>query len=60
MLQLLDYFNIDPSSLFIFTLMMEAIRSYEMSVTRVTRRRIPEDSVLHPHSNFAEITNICI
>jgi hypothetical protein len=38
------------SSLFRFTLMMEAIHSSEMLVlTRVTRRHIPEDRILHSH-----------
>jgi hypothetical protein len=36
------------SSLILFTMMMEAIRSYETSVlTRATRRHISEDGILH-------------
>jgi hypothetical protein len=43
--------NVAPSSPILFTLIMEAIRSSEMSVlTRTTRRHIPEDGFLHSHS----------
>jgi hypothetical protein len=49
-LELLVIANVIPSSLILFTLMMKAIRSYETSVlTRVTRRHIIEDSILHSH-----------
>jgi hypothetical protein len=44
-LQLLVTANV-PSSLILVTLMMEAIRSFEMSVlSTATRRHIPEDDI---------------
>jgi hypothetical protein len=50
MLQLLVIANVVPSSLILFTLMMEAIHSSETSVaTLVTRRHIPEYVILHSH-----------
>jgi hypothetical protein len=46
-LRLLVTANIVPSSLILFTLMMEAICFSEMSVlTRTTRRHIQEDGIL--------------
>jgi hypothetical protein len=46
--------NVVPSLPILVTLIMEAIRSLEMSVlTRVTRRNIPEDGVLHNSTRLA-------
>jgi hypothetical protein len=45
-----DIANGVPCSLILLTLMMDAVRSSEMSVlTRATWRHIPEDSILHSH-----------
>jgi hypothetical protein len=46
----LDTANVVPSSPNLVALMMEALRSSDMSVlTRVTRRKSPEDGILHSH-----------
>jgi hypothetical protein len=53
MFQLLVDPNVVPGLLILFTLMMEVIFSYEMSVLkRATWRRIPEDNILQTLSCF--------
>jgi hypothetical protein len=44
--------NVVPSSPILVTLMMLALRSFEMHVlTRAARRNIPEAAILHSHRN---------
>jgi hypothetical protein len=50
LVQLLVTANVVSSSLILFTLMMEALRSSEMSViTRATQRIIPGGGIVHSH-----------
>jgi hypothetical protein len=54
--QLLVAINIVPSSLILFTLMLEAFCSTETSVpTRDTRHHIPEDGILHLYQSAEQI-----
>jgi hypothetical protein len=49
-LQLLVTADVVPSPLILFTLMMDAIRSSEMSIlTRTTRHNIPQDDFRQGH-----------
>jgi hypothetical protein len=49
-LQLLVTPNVVPSSPNLFTLMTDAIHSYEtLILTTATRHYIPEDDILHSH-----------
>jgi hypothetical protein len=55
-LQLLVIANVFRSSLILFTLMMEAIRSSETVIlSRATRHYIPEDNLLLVHFNFQNV-----
>jgi hypothetical protein len=55
-IQLLVTANIVPSSLILVTLMIEALRSSEMSVlTRATPCHIPEDGIFH--LNFVTVVH---
>jgi hypothetical protein len=50
LLQLLVSANVVPSSQILFTLMMEAVRSPEISVlTRATWSNIPHNDILHSY-----------
>jgi hypothetical protein len=49
-----------PSSLVIFTLIIEAIRSSETFVPRATRRNIPEDSLLEDYWKFKSIARLIL
>jgi hypothetical protein len=60
-LRLLVTANVNSSPIFV-TLMMEAIRSSEMSVlTRAKWRNIPEDGILHSHRREnLNLTSLCV
>jgi hypothetical protein len=60
-LRLLVTDNVVPSSPILVTMMMEAIHSCETSVfTRVTRRNVPEDDLLHSHRRDYLKSYICV
>jgi hypothetical protein len=53
--------NVVPSSLILFALIMEMIRSSETPVlSRVIRRHIPEDDVHHSHRRDNLISCVCL
>jgi hypothetical protein len=59
----LDTVNVVPSSLILFTLMLDAIRFREKSfLTRDTRHHVPEDDILHSHrrENFKSYKKIVL
>jgi hypothetical protein len=58
LLQFLVTGDVVPSSLFLSTLMMEALRSSEISIFRkATRRHIPEDDILQKLEVFSALIN---
>jgi hypothetical protein len=60
-LQLLVTTNDVPSSLILFILLLEAIRSSETSVLiRVVRRYIPEDSTFHMKYNVPDTGSLTL